>query len=103
VTQRLDAGFFGGILRLDVDRKPGNPPPNPGFGVNPNAYSVPADNPFVGARQYGVGDQVIWTGKNPQALRTEFYALGMRNPWQFSFDSKTGELWCNDVGNGSRE
>ena len=103
VTQRLDAGFFGGILRLDVDRKPGNLPPNPGFGVNPDAYSVPADNPFVGALQYGVGDRVIWKGGNPQSLRTEFYALGMRNPWQFSFDPKTGDFWCNDVGYGSRE
>ncbi|MEY4691697.1 MAG: hypothetical protein RIT19_2022 [Verrucomicrobiota bacterium] len=103
VTQRLDAGFFGGILRIDVDRRPGNPAPNPGFGVVPGAYSVPADNPFVGVREYRVGDRVVWNGQDPRALRTEFYALGMRNPWQFSFDPKTGELWCNDVGYGSRE
>lgn len=103
VTQRLDAGFFGGILRIDVDRRPGNPAPNPGFGVNTNAYSIPADNPFVGIREYRVGDRTIWSGADPGSLRTEFYALGMRNPWQFSFDPKTGELWCNDVGYGSRE
>lgn len=103
VTQRLDAGFFGGILRLDVDRRPGNPAPNPGFGVNTNAYAIPADNPFVGIREYRVGDQLVWSGSDPRSLRTEFYALGMRNPWQFSFDPKTGELWCNDVGFGSRE
>jgi uncharacterized repeat protein (TIGR03806 family) len=103
VVQRLDAGFFGGILRIDVDRRPGNLRPNPGFGVNPAAYSIPADNPFVGIRQYQVGKQTVWNGANPESLRTEFYALGMRNPWQFSFDSKTGELWCNDVGFGSRE
>ena len=103
VTQRLDAGFFGGILRIDVDRRPGNLPPNPGFGVNPAAYSIPADNPFVGVAEYRVGDRVVWNGGDPTALRTEFYALGMRNPWQFSFDPKTGELWCNDVGYGSRE
>lgn len=103
VTQRLDAGFFGGILRIDVDRRPGSLRPNPGFGVNPEAYSIPVDNPFVGIRQYLVGNQTVWSGANPASLRTEFYALGMRNPWQFSFDSKTGELWCNDVGHGSRE
>ena len=103
VTQRLDAGFFGGILRLDVDRKPGNLPPNPGFGVNPEAYSIPADNPFVGITRYEVGGRVVWDGSNPSALRTEFFALGLRNPWQFSFDPLTGELWCNDVGFGSRE
>jgi uncharacterized repeat protein (TIGR03806 family) len=103
VTQRLDAGFFGGVLRIDVDRRPGNPPPNPGFGVNTNAYAIPSDNPFVGIREYRVGDRLIWSGADPGSLRTEFYALGMRNPWQFSFDPKTGELWCNDVGYGSRE
>ncbi|MFM8878882.1 MAG: PQQ-dependent sugar dehydrogenase, partial [Verrucomicrobiota bacterium] len=103
VTQRLDAGFFGGILRIDVDRRPGNPAPNPGFGVNPDAYSVPADNPFVAIREYRVGDRVVGNGADPASLRTEFYALGLRNPWQFSFDPKTGELWCNDVGYGSRE
>jgi len=103
VTQRLDAGFFGGILRLDVDRKPGNLRPNPGFGVNPEAYSIPADNPFVGITRYEVGGRVVWDGSNPSALRTEFFALGLRNPWQFSFDPLTGELWCNDVGFGSRE
>lgn len=103
VTQRLDAGFFGGVLRIDVDRRPGNPPPNPGFGVNPEAYSIPADNPFVGLREFRVGDRVVWDGANPGSLRTEFYAIGMRNPWQFGFDPQTGELWCNDVGYGSRE
>jgi len=103
VTQRLDAGFFGGILRLDVDRRPGNRPPNPGFGVNPEAYAIPADNPFVGISRHTVGDRMVWDGSNPSALRTEFFALGLRNPWQFSFDPLTGELWCNDVGFGSRE
>lgn len=103
VTQRLDGGFFGGILRLDVDRRPGNLPPNPGFGVNPGAYSIPADNPFVRVSRYAVGDRLLWDGSDPGSLRGEFYCLGLRNPWQFSFDPLTGELWCNDVGLGSME
>jgi uncharacterized repeat protein (TIGR03806 family) len=103
VAQRLDAGFFGGILRIDVDRRPGNPPPQPGFGAAVATYAIPADNPFVGIREYRVGDRIVWDGSRPETLRTEFYALGMRNPWQFSFDPKTGDLWCNDVGFGSRE
>jgi glucose/arabinose dehydrogenase len=44
-------------------------------------YSIPADNPFVGIEGLD-----------------EIYAYGMRNPWKFSFDSLTGELFVGDVG-----
>lgn len=44
-------------------------------------YAVPQDNPFV-------------TGKG----RPEVFALGVRNPWRFSFDRETGMLWLADVG-----
>jgi uncharacterized repeat protein (TIGR03806 family) len=44
-------------------------------------YAVPASNPFVG-----------------QPAMPEVYALGFRNPWRFSFDRRTGELWAGDVG-----
>ena len=49
-------------------------------------YTVPADNPFVG---------------KPGA--DEVYALGLRNPWRFSFDRTTGDLAIADVGQGARE
>ncbi|MDB6024610.1 MAG: hypothetical protein JWM68_833 [Verrucomicrobiales bacterium] len=80
--------FFSGILRIDVDRKPGNLAPNPGLGVSTN-YRVPADNPFIGTMFKGV-----------PPVRTEFWASGLRNPWRFSFDSLTGDLYCGDVGQG---
>jgi hypothetical protein len=60
--------LLGKILRLDVDH--GAP------------YTVPAGNPFVG--QAGT--------------RPEIWSLGLRNPWRFSFDRQTGELYIGDVG-----
>ena len=58
--------------------------------IDPQAadpYGVPADNPFV--------DQ---DGAVP-----EIWAYGLRNPWRFSFDRATGELWIADVGQNDRE
>jgi glucose/arabinose dehydrogenase len=67
------ATLLGTILRLDVD------------GGSP--YAIPADNPFVG--QAGV--------------RAEIWAYGLRNPWRFSFDRATGDLYVADVGQSERE
>ncbi|MCA8998926.1 MAG: PQQ-dependent sugar dehydrogenase [Planctomycetaceae bacterium] len=59
------------IMRIDVDHAGGGLP-----------YSIPDDNPFLSL---------------PEA-RPEVWAFGFRNPWKISFDAKTGELWCGDVG-----
>lgn len=54
--------------------------------VSGATYAVPADNPFVGGSPRG-----------------EIWALGLRNPWVFSFDRTTGDLWIADVGQGELE
>jgi len=95
--QRIDRAFFGGIIRLDVDGKPGNLTPNPHPSVHPGTYLVPADNPFVGATSFN-GSVVA-----PATVRNEFWAVGLRNPWRMSFDSADGKLWCADVGLVTRE
>ncbi|HTH49129.1 MAG TPA: PQQ-dependent sugar dehydrogenase [Candidatus Limnocylindria bacterium] len=103
-THHLDGDFFSAILRLDVDQRPGSLPPNPHPAVNPGTYAVPADNPFVGATGYAVGGtNVIWPSLNPAQVRTEFFAIGFRNPWRFGIDSSTGEVYANDVGQELRE
>lgn len=94
--QRIDQAFFGGILRIDVDQKAGNLAPNPHASVHAGTYLVPADNPFVGATSFN------GLAVSPSAVRTEFWAAGLRNPWRISFDTD-GRLWCGDVGLATRE
>jgi hypothetical protein len=66
---------LGKILRIDPVVGPSGP------------YSVPADNPFVGLE---LADHRIW-------------AYGLRNPFSFSFDEATGDLWLADVGQAEFE
>lgn len=68
--------LLGKILRLDVNRA-----------GDAAAYAVPVNNPFV----------------NKAGFRPEIWALGLRNPWRFSFDRASGELWCGDVGQNAHE
>jgi len=63
--------LHGKILRIDVNGRTGTLP-----------YAIPEDNPFVKA----------------QTVRPEIFALGFRNPWGLSFDARSGQLWCADVG-----
>lgn len=95
--QRIDRSFFGGIIRIDVDQKPGSLPPTAHASVHAGSYTVPPDNPFVGATSFN-GLRV-----DPTKVRTEFWAVGLRNPWRMAFDSETGRLWCGDVGLKLRE
>ncbi|MBX3731783.1 MAG: PQQ-dependent sugar dehydrogenase [Verrucomicrobiae bacterium] len=95
-VQRIDRDFFSGILRLDVDQRPGSLAPNPHPAVV-GGYRIPPDNPFIGTTSFA-GSAV-----NPAAVRTEFWAVGMRNPFRFSFDSATGHLYATDIGNVTRE
>ncbi|MBK8429246.1 MAG: PQQ-dependent sugar dehydrogenase [Lewinellaceae bacterium] len=70
------ADLLGKMLRIDVD--------NPDVGFN---YGIPPDNPFVGVPTY----------------REEIWSVGVRNPWRFSFDRLTGDMYIADVGQGAWE
>ena len=73
--QRLDT-LLGKMLRVDVDHVPAGA-----------TYGIPPDNPF----------------RQQSGARPEIYAYGLRNPWRYSFDRATGDLWCGDVGQNARE
>ena len=70
-----DGSFFGKMLRLDVS------------GGLASGYSIPATNPFRG----------------PGLPLDEIWAKGLRNPFRFSFDRQTGDLWIGDVGQSTVE
>lgn len=74
-AQNLDE-LLGKMLRID----PATPSGDLG-------YSVPPDNPYV----------------EVDGARPEIWSVGLRNPWRFSFDPLTGDLWIADVGQGDIE
>jgi glucose/arabinose dehydrogenase len=78
--QNVDV-LLGKMLRIEPRLPDGSLPP----GGRP--YLVPRSNPFVGQR----------------GARPEIWAYGLRNPWRWSFDRQTGDLWIGDVGAGARE
>jgi uncharacterized repeat protein (TIGR03806 family) len=98
----INKNFFSAILRLDVDRQPGSIEPNPHPAIHTDAqgqayYAIPPDNPFIGTTSHN-GKAI-----NPDTVRTEIWATGLRNPWRFSFDPQTGTLFCGDVGQSGWE
>ena len=100
-SQRIDKDFFSGMLRLDVDRKAANLEPNAHPSVvlvgGVAGYKVPADNPWVGATSFN-GAAV-----SPATVRTEWFAVGLRNPYRFTIDPATGRIYCADVGQDAYE
>ncbi len=88
------SNFLGKILRIDVDVEEGSYHP----------YDIPADNPFQGKVLSGpAAREASGDGSYQPDARAEIWAYGLRNPWQFSFDSLTGDLYIADVGQGMWE
>lgn len=69
--------LLGKMLRIDVDQNVNTSP----------YYGIPDDNPYI----------------DNATVPDEVWAFGLRNPWKFSFDSKTGDMWIADVGQNEME
>jgi glucose/arabinose dehydrogenase len=84
------SNVLGKILRIDVNVEPDGPVP----------YVIPADNPFAdaGIERSEVANPIAQTGDYRPDARPEIYHYGLRNAWQFSFDSETGDMYIADVG-----
>ncbi len=67
------SSLLGKVLRIDVD--------------NGSPYSIPSGNPYI---------------EDPE-IANEIWASGLRNPWRFSFDRETGDMWIADVGQNKIE
>lgn len=67
--------LLGKLLRIDVNSTSGN-----------NAYGIPPSNPYLNVPE-----------------RDEIFSIGLRNPWKFSFDQTTNEIWIADVGQNQIE
>lgn len=78
--------LLGKITRIDVDSEPGATPDCKGTGTG--NYTIPNSNPFID----GAGGDC-----------DEIWALGLRNPWQSTFDRATGDLYIADVGQNAWE
>ncbi|MEN8886579.1 MAG: PQQ-dependent sugar dehydrogenase [Winogradskyella sp.] len=70
------SNLLGKLLRIDVNNSSEAAP-----------YAIPTDNPFV----------------SNAAAQDEIWSYGLRNPWKFSFDRDTNDLWIGDVGQNARE
>ena len=95
-AQQIARDLFSGILRIDADKRPGSLAPNPHPAVTTN-YAIPPDNPFIGATNFN-GASV-----DPAKVRTEYYAVGLRNPWRMTFDDATGLLYVGDPGTSLKD
>jgi glucose/arabinose dehydrogenase len=105
-SQRITKDQYSSMLRIDVDKKPGNLEPNIYYAIPTDAngkafFSVPADNPYVGSNVV-YNNQTIPAQDLPK-VRTEIWATGFRNPFKFQIDQETGDVWVADVGWTNRE
>jgi glucose/arabinose dehydrogenase/uncharacterized cupredoxin-like copper-binding protein len=92
-AQKIDV-LLGKVLRIDPNAR------------DAGAYGIPKDNPFANTGVVLPSDQasnMAQDGSYHPDARREICNWGLRNPWQYNFDPKTGELYLDDVGQNAWE
>jgi len=83
------SSYLGKMLRIDVDHPSSD-----------RGYAIPKDNPFLTPlmqmKLFGVTEEAF--NKIHPNARPEIWSYGLRNPWSFQFDAKTGDLYIADIG-----
>jgi uncharacterized repeat protein (TIGR03806 family) len=85
---QLLSTMLGKMLRIDVANS-----------TSSQTYAIPGSNPFAASPRCNVSGN----GADTNARCPEIFAYGFRNPWRWSFDRVSGDLWLNDVGQGALE
>jgi glucose/arabinose dehydrogenase len=108
-AQLIDKDLYSAVLRIDVDKRPGNIEPNLDDAIPTDGgiarFSIPIDNPFVHTSFGGGWDGTFNGSAIPDLAKVQrsFWAVGFRSPWRMSFDSLTGDLYLGDVGQENYE
>jgi len=99
-NQRLNGGFFGGILRIDVDKNPERSHP---IRRQPQANAAaPAGWGATFSQEYYIPNDNPWQDTSGAVLE-EFYSIGLRSPYGMSYDQATQSIWVADVGSAHQE
>ena len=95
-TQRINGGFFGGIIKIDVDNDPERSHP---IKRQPQSLATPINNWAEGSfsQGYSIPNDNPWVNDSEDVLE-EFYSIGLRSPYNIYYDEETQEIWAADVG-----
>ena len=101
VTQQIDKWLFGGVLRIDVDKRGGSIS-HPIRRQPQNQANPPSGWPNSFTQGYYIPNDNPWNDTNGETLE-EFYAIGLRSPHRMTYDEATGDIWIGDIGQNRQE
>jgi uncharacterized repeat protein (TIGR03806 family) len=98
VAQKIDERLFSGILRIDVDQKAGSH----AIRRQPAQFAMPSGWPNSFTANYGIPDDNPFVDAGGAHLE-EFYAIGLRQPYRFSYDVPSNRIWIGESGQDTEE
>ena len=99
-SQKINSGFFSGVLRIDVNMDPTKSHPIRRQPQNGGTLPAGWTNSF--STNYFIPDDNPWLDAGGTVLE-EYYCIGLRSPHRMSYDAPSGKIWLGDVGQNERE